>query len=34
MYPARKESKLLDELPDISKTFPTLRHRIEAMNVL
>jgi len=32
MYPARKKTNILSELPSVAETLPTLRHRIQALN--
>jgi len=32
LYPARKATEVLNTLPSVSKTFPTIRSRIQAMN--
>ena len=34
MYPARKPSTLLRGLPSLRDTFPTLRHRIDALTTV
>jgi len=32
MYPSRKKTQILDQLPSVAKTFPTIRSMTHALN--